>query len=265
MSKLNVKRDALVAAVKDVNNVLGLVPKIKTKDRDDKDIAGDLVKVAKGFDEESNKYVKEYAISREDELKDSTFKTLEAIGAIPAVAAKKAGKVDKSKGGSENATKKSGIKGASPRGSGVRTPKDFKGLKAALNGGNMTSMASQLDAMMLEPHSVSELQKAMNKVGKINVVSHIKYRYEVNGFDYKDKRKNSRDMDSIVQLVGITEGVSAGKRRTFPLEQAAAPVKAPKKDKASKKEEAPVKKGKKVSKKEEEAPKGKVKKSKKAK
>ncbi|MFA7115489.1 MAG: hypothetical protein WC214_08550, partial [Candidatus Omnitrophota bacterium] len=80
----------------------------------------------------------------------------------------------------------------------------------------------------------------------------------VNGFDYKDKRKDSRDMDSIVQLVGITEGVSAGKRRTFPLKQAAAPVKAPKK------EEASVKKGKKVSKKEE-APKGKVKKSKKTK
>jgi len=258
MSKLNVKRDALVAAVKDVNNVLGLVPKIKTKDRDDKDIAGDLVKVAKGFDEESNKYVKDDAISREDDLKDGTFKTLEAIGAIPAVAAKKAGKVDKSEDGSKKVTKKSGIKGVSSRGSGVRTPKDFKGLKAALNGGNMTSMASQLDAMMLEPHSVEELQKAMNKVGKINVVSHIKYRYEVNGFDYKDKRKDSRDMDSIVQLVGITEGVSAGKRRTFPLKQAAAPVKAPKK------EEASVKKGKKVSKKEE-APKGKVKKSKKTK
>lgn len=237
MSKVKVERKALVHAAKDMNEVMGLNPKIRCKDTEgepiaDKEIADKIVKAAKGFNEKKNKFVDDDAASRtDDNLDDETWETLELLGAVEPVAKKSAKKAkkaadedeDEPKGKKSGKSVKESLKGAkdepkggSTRGAGVRA-KTFKELKASLEEYDGDTITTLLNKLLLTKQTLGEhiaqAKKEFNYTGSL--ASHIKYCYEALGYDFIDKRKHKSDEDGIVQLIGMSP--DEAKKRTLEM------------------------------------------------
>lgn len=228
--QVKIDRKALVSAAKDMNTTLGLNPKIKFKDdkgepRTDKAIADDVAKYAKGFDDETGKYVKDNAVSREsDDLQDGTWEVLELLGAVAKVEkpepkkgkSKKEEKTGIAKKGLDKEDKK--LKQSGVRAAG-RLPKDFKSLKTALEAVDKNAaIARQFDKLLLTKQTLGEHLKAAAKLGgNLSLITHLRYRYEISGFDFKDTRKFQSDEDGIIQLIGLDADVNAANPRKSDL------------------------------------------------
>lgn len=260
----DIPRKELVAAAKEMNQTLGLNPKIVTKVGEkhvpESEIIEKMVMYAKGYDDETGKYIAKNAVSRKDDaLADSTWKVLELIGAVAPVASGKKGKPEK-------AEKKAGVEGKKLESkstkelkkplanrSAGRFPAEWKELKAHLESlGKDVSLARRYDQQLLKKQTLGEHIADSLKIQKElgvtrSITPHIKWRYEVHGWDFKDTRKFERDVDGVVYLIGISPD-EAGRKLDMP---GTAP-KAEKSAKKVKKEEKVEKKAKKSEKAEKE-------------
>jgi len=220
MSKqIKIERKDLVLAAKDMNEVLGLSPKIATKVNGEpvpeQGIIASLTKYAKGFDDDTGKFDKSKAVNRaNDALKDSTWKILEEIGAIASSksAPVKENKSSKKEGVSTkklNSKEDKGLKKPVTRSAG-RVPKDWKTVKAELEHVDKSSALSRkYDKMLLTAQTLGEHEAQAAKICKeagckyLGVPTHIRWRMEVNGYTFRDKRKFQNDKDGLVQLIGV--------------------------------------------------------------
>lgn len=244
-------RKALVSAVKDMNKTLGLNPKIFTKVGDEpvkEEVLIDaLTKAARGYDEESGKYVKDDAVSREkDALSDETWAVLKQIGALPSKKSEKSEKKTDKKPAKEGVEKKKlgdgeGKLKVSPTRTAGRIPQDFKGLKADLEAsGKDAAISRKFDKILLTKQTLGEHIKEADKLGSsLKMVHHIRYRFENCGYDFLDKRKFQTDEDGIVQLIGLTPNITVANHREMDLPHSASSGK-----KAAKEEKTEKKSGK---------------------
>ena len=229
------ERKALVHAAKNMNEVLGLNPKIRTKVDDElvpeKEIAAAIVKAANGWNEKKGKFIAADAVSRDnDDLSEETWEVLEQLGAVEPVKSgkKDGGKKSKKDDDEDEAPKgkksvkeslkgsKDEPKGSSTRGAGLRAT-DFKTLRKSLEAYEGETVTTLLNKLLLTKQTLGEhIAQAKKEFGYTgSLPSHIKYCYEALGYDFIDKRKHKSDADGIVQLIGMSP--DEAKKRTLEL------------------------------------------------
>jgi hypothetical protein len=229
------ERKDLVLAVKDLNTQLALDPKIKTKDGEafvpEATIIKDLIKYAKGFDDETGKFDKSCAVSKErTKLSDATWAVLEAIGALGSAEEKpvKKGKVEEKpakKGNTFSDMKKEGTKVATPKKprTGGRLPMDFKAMKKMLEESTESlSLARSFDKVLLTKRTLGEQIAEADKIcKKLNIqrsiVAHIKWRIENDGWLFKDTRKHQHDESGIVYVTDVDPKLVGKAKLDMPL------------------------------------------------
>ena len=234
-------RDALVAAAKDMNTILALDPKIKTKGLDDKALAEQVALYAKGWDEESNAFNPEYAVSYEDKvsqkLSPSTFETLIALGAV-APKSEKPKKEKKAKASLEDGEEvkvKKASTGTRNKGIRLTTWETLSKQLKAVDPTKEKCVATVWDHLLTLKMSMAERNAKCEDLGiKPVSASHISWRYG-QGYEFTDGRKHSKDMTSKVYISGY-DPEKKGTVFKFP-EEPPAPVK----EKKAKKEKVSAK------------------------
>lgn len=243
--KVSLERKDIVLAVKDMNKTLALNPPIATKKGDafvpEASLIESIKKYAKGFDDETGKYDKSQAVSKDNcKLTDATWKVLEALGAVDApVVSKKASK-DKPEKAVKFADKKPD-KIATPKDkkAGGRLLKDFKSLKKQLEESDSNlSLARSFDKILMKKQTLGESMKeaeaVMKKMGvQRSFTAHIKWRMEQSGWVFKDTRKHQSDLNGVLCCVDVDPTRCGTYKCELPLRSQAC--------KPSKKEEKPVK------------------------
>lgn len=269
------ERDALVAAAKDMNQILALDPAIKTKKLTDEELATQVYIYAKGFDEETGEYNPEFAVSYEDKVsRKLAAETFEVLIALGAVEPKKEKVKEKKAKLEDDDTVKEKKASTGTRNKGIRLT-NWDTLSKQLKAVDPTKekcMATIWDHLLMSKMTGKERNDRCAELGvKPIPAGHIAWRLG-QGYLMTDLRKHKKDLSAKVYFTGF-DAEAKGAVKEFD-EEPPAPEK-PKKEKKEKKsarieeeaEEAPVKKVKKAKKEEaveeeatEEAP---VKKSKK--
>lgn len=245
MNKL--ERADLVHVIKALNQGLQLKPAIKTKVGDtfvaDDELKKIIIKIAKGYDEKTGKYVEADAVTRTNvELDVKTWAVLDCLLATKAdkKADKKTDKAsaDKGKTALKSPETKEIRKPREVRSAG-RFPTEFKALKKHLEA--MTgevSLAREYDRQLLTKATLAEHLAMAEKIQKKHgvtrsIIPHIKWRVENDGWLFKDTRKFQHDENGIVQLIGSDPAQAKKVKFDMPL-KGSSPKKAEKSPTATK-------------------------------
>jgi hypothetical protein len=198
-----IERAVIIAAAKEMNKVLDLDPAISLKDDagaklTTEAIAEQIVKWGKGFDEKTNKFDPELAVTRDDKLSKETFAVLETLEVLPKKKAKSLS--EEASGAKKGAERSGGSRGQTKR------FHDFESMKSGLSKikpDDVTqARALRMDALLLKGYSVKKLQEVAdeNKLGPI--MAHAAFRV-TQGYIIDDTRENTADKKGTLTLSGF--------------------------------------------------------------
>jgi hypothetical protein len=198
----SIERAAIIAAAKEMNKVCDLDPEITFKSEageklPTEDIVNQVIKWGKGYNEDTEKFDPELAVTRDDKLSKETFDVLEALDVLPKRKAKSlAEDVKTAKKGVDRA---GGTRGATKRFGNWEAME--KGLYKVKPDDSTQACALRMDALLLKGYSIKKLREIaeQNKLGSI--VAHAMFRIG-QGYIIDDTRENTSDQKGTLTLSG---------------------------------------------------------------